>query len=284
MKQYEVLNWASLFLKKNNCEEQIAAILLQHHLSVEKSEFYMMMQETVPSSIIEKFKRDINAHVDTGIPVQHLIGYEMFYGREFLVNRDVLIPRPETEELVQQVIKEVNNYPQGQPLTIVDIGTGSGVIAITLALEIPHAKIYATDISKKALKVAEKNAKQLGADINFLHGNYLQPVINNGISIDIIVSNPPYISKLDEPDLSKTVKDFDPNIALFAERNGLQAYQEILELSTKVVKQPHSLFFEIGYKQGLAVQTIIKETYPQINIDIIQDINGKDRIVAAKFS
>ena len=98
------------------------------------------------------------------------------------------------------------------------------------------------------------------------------------------MSNPPYISKLDEPDLSKTVKDFDPNIALFAERNGLQAYQEILELSTKIVRQPHSQFFEIGYKQGLAVQTIIKETYPQINIDIIQDINGKDRIVAAKFS
>src|SRR5699024_5569429 len=134
-----------------------------------------------------KYKADIKAHVETGVPVQHLIGSEMFYGRNFLVNEDVLIPRPETEELVQQVIEATQKHPQDHPLTIVDIGTGSGVIAITLALEIAHAQIHATDISKGALQVAKKNAEQLHASIDFLHGDYLQPIVDKGIEADVIV-------------------------------------------------------------------------------------------------
>src|SRR5690625_3446576 len=142
-KLHEILNWASRFLKENHCEEQIAEILLQHHLAVTNAEFYMRMQEMIPESTITAFKADIKKHVETGVPVQHLTGHEMFYGRKFLVNDDVLIPRPETEELVQQVIEVGKSYPQGELLTIADIGTGSGVIAITLALELSHAQIYA---------------------------------------------------------------------------------------------------------------------------------------------
>lgn len=282
-KQYEVLHWASLFLKENNCEEQIAEILLQHHLSVTRSEFYMMMQEAIPETVINTFKADIKKHVETGIPVQHLMGYEIFYGRKFSVNKHVLIPRPETEELVQQIIEEAKKYPQeASPIKIVDIGTGSGVIAITLALEIPHAQIFATDISKAALRVAESNARTLDANINFLHGNYLEPLIDEGIHVDMIVSNPPYISKKDESLLSTTVKDFDPAIALFADEDGLMSYREILKLSTKMTNTQHMFFFEIGYKQGNAVKSMINDTYPQKVVDIIQDINGKDRIVVAK--
>lgn len=282
-KQYEVLHWASLFLKENNCEEQIAEILLQHHLSVTRSEFYMMMQEAIPETVINTFKADIKKHVETGIPVQHLMGYEIFYGRKFSVNKHVLIPRPETEELVQQIIEEAKKYPQeASPIKIVDIGTGSGVIAITLALEIPHAQIFATDISKAALRVAESNARTLDANINFLHGNYLEPLIDEGIHVDMIVSNPPYISKKDESLLSTTVKDFDPAIALFADEDGLMSYREILKLSTKMANTQHMFFFEIGYKQGNAVKSMINDTYPQKVVDIIQDINGKDRIVIAK--
>lgn len=283
-KQYEVLHWASLFLKENNCEEQIAEMLLQHHLSVTRSEFYMTMQEPVPAKVINKYKADIKAHVETGVPVQHLIGSEMFYGRNFLVNEDVLIPRPETEELVQQVIEATQKHPQDHPLTIVDIGTGSGVIAITLALEIAHAQIHATDISKGALQVAKKNAEQLHASIDFLHGDYLQPIVDKGIEADVIVSNPPYISRIDEPFLSRTVKDFDPNIALFADENGLVAYRRILELSTKMAKQPSLIFFEIGHDQGKVIKMLIIQTYPQADVDIIKDINGNDRIIVAKLS
>lgn len=283
VKQYEVLNWASLFLKEHNCEAQIAEILLQHHLAVTKSEFYMTMRESIPETTIKIFKSAIRKHVETGIPVQHLIGYEMFYGRKFLVNEHVLIPRPETEELVQQVIKEAKKYPQDKPLTIVDIGTGSGVIAITLALEIPHAQIHATDISKEALQMAEENAKQLHANVNFLHGDYLQPIVDHDIRTDIIVSNPPYISKVDEPFISRTVKDFDPAIALFADENGLRSYRRILELSVKMSKIPSSIFFEIGHEQGKLVEMLINKTYPQADVDIIKDMNENDRIVVTKL-
>lgn len=283
VKQYEVLNWASLFLKEHNCEEQIAEILLQHHLAVTRSEFHMTMREQISETTIKKYKADIRKHVETGIPVQHLIGYEMFYGRRFSVNEHVLIPRPETEELVQQVIEAAKKYPQEKPLTIVDIGTGSGVIAITLALEIAHAQIYAIDISKEALQMAEENAKQLHANVSFLHGDYLQPIIDKDIHTDIIVSNPPYISKVDEPFISRTVKDFDPAIALFADENGLISYRRILELSTKMSKTPQSIFFEIGHEQGKLVEMLISKTYPQAGVDIIKDMNGNDRIVASKL-
>jgi len=283
LKLHEILNWASRFLKENQCEERIAEILLQHHLAVTNAEFYMMMQETIPESTVTTFTNDIKKHVETGVPVQHLTGYEMFYGRKFLVNEDVLIPRPETEELVQQVIEVAKSYPQEELLTIVDIGTGSGVIAITLALELSHAQIYATDISQEALQVAEINAKQLQADVHFLHGDYLQPLIDQGIYAGIIVSNPPYISKMEEPFISRTVKEFDPTIALFADENGLMSYRRILELSTNMVKSPDRIFFEIGHEQGKVVEMLIAKTYPQANVDIIKDINEHDRIVAAKL-
>ena len=282
-KLHEILNWASRFLKENQCEEQIAEILLQHHLAVTNAEFYMMMQETIPESTVTTFIDDIKKHVETGVPVQHLTGHEMFYGRKFLVNEHVLIPRPETEELVQQVIEVMRSYPQEEPLTIADIGTGSGVIAITLALELPHVQIYATDISEEALQVAKKNANQLQADVHFLHGDYLQPLIDQSVHADIIVSNPPYISKMEKPFISRTVKNFDPTIALFADENGLMSYRRILELSTNMIKRPDRIFFVICYEQGKVVKMLVQNSYPQADVDMIKDINEHDRIVAAKL-
>ena len=278
-KQYEVLQWASLFLEKHNCEPTIAEILLQHYLHVSRSKFYMMMQDPVPDEIIAQFTRDIKTHVQTGVPVQHLTGYEFFYGRKFAVTENTLIPRPETEELVQHIIKMELDKP-----TIIDIGTGSGVIAITLALEIPNATIYATDISEKALDIAKKNATELKADVTFVQGNFLKPIIEQNIQADIIVSNPPYIAKSDKGSMSRTVKDFDPELALFADENGLAAYQQILELSTKMAETPRIIAFEIGYQQGEAVCKLIKKNYPHSSVEIIQDINGKDRIVSAKLA
>src|SRR5690625_2736585 len=172
-KQFEVLQWASLFLEKNNCEQAIAEILLQHHLAVSRAQFYMMMQEPIPEQIMERFQADIQAHVDTGIPVQHLTGYEYFYGRKFFVNEHTLIPRPETEELVYHVIQVVKKSVKKTACTVVDVGTGSGVIAISLALELENAQVFATDISKKALRMAKKNAKHLGAQVSFMHGDFL---------------------------------------------------------------------------------------------------------------
>lgn len=282
LKQFEVLRWASLFLEEHNREPRVAEILLQHHLNVTRSQFYMLMQEPVSDEIAEMFKAQIVKHAETGIPVQHLTGYESFYGRDFTVNEHVLIPRPETEELVLHIIDSAGQPANSnQPLTIVDIGTGSGIIAITLALELPEAKVYASDISKDALAIARQNAKRLGADVTFLQGDFLEPIIDEQIKADIIVSNPPYIAREEAPLLSDTVKNFDPELALFAEKNGLAAYQKIIMQAPEAVNADALIAFEIGHKQGRAVRALIKGTFPGSAVTTIQDINKKDRIVSA---
>jgi release factor glutamine methyltransferase len=278
-KQYEVLKWASLFLEKNNRETRVAELLLQHHLGVSKTQFYANMREAISESIVETFEADIKKHVETGVPIQHLIGHEIFYGRKFSVNPHVLIPRPETEELVLHVI---NSAPKDKPITIVDIGTGSGIIAITLALELPHATVYAIDISREALDTAKENAEELQANVTFLQGDFLEPFIEQNLKADIVVSNPPYIAEAERPELSDTVVNHDPELALFAEDNGLAAYKQIVTRLPEVTKPVSMAAFEIGHLQGEAVKTLLQENFPESRVNILKDISGKDRIVFAE--
>ncbi|WP_077329359.1 peptide chain release factor N(5)-glutamine methyltransferase [Virgibacillus siamensis] len=278
-KQYEVLRRASLFLEKHHREPKVAELLLQHFRGVSRSQFFMDMREPVPNDIADQFRQAIIKHATTGIPIQHIIGSEEFYGRNFQVNRHTLIPRPETEELVQQVIQAA----PVTPVTIVDIGTGSGIIAITLALELENATVYATDISEKALQTAEKNASNLGAEVTFMQGDFLKPVMEKNIKADIIVSNPPYISAAEKPSLSDTVKNFDPELALFADKNGLAAYQKIIADLPDVTKQNGHIFFEIGHEQGEAVSNLLRNTFPSCTTEIMQDINRNDRIIKGSW-
>jgi release factor glutamine methyltransferase len=277
-KQYEVLKRASLFLEENNRETRVADLLLQHHLGVSRTQFFAQMRDEIPEHIVESFCKDIEKHVDTGVPIQHLMGYEEFYGRNFSVNPHVLIPRPETEELVQQVIDHASKH---NPLTIVDIGTGSGIIAITLALELSNAKVYAIDISEEALETAKKNAEQLHADITFLQGDFLSPLLEQNIKADIAVSNPPYISEEERPELSDTVVNHDPELALFADDNGLAAYKKIISQLPDSIMPGGTVAFEIGHLQGEAVKELLSETFPKSTVNILKDINRRDRIVFA---
>lgn len=281
-KQYEVLRWASLFLEKNNRESRVAELLLQHHLGVSRAVFFANMQEDVPDDIYEAFKADIEKHAETGMPLQHLTGYEYFYGRRFTVDGHVLIPRPETEELVQHVIRHDVDFRK-KPLRIVDVGTGSGVIAITLKLEWSDAEVFATDISEEVLQVAKKNAAEWNADVAFLQGNFLEPLIEREMVVDILVSNPPYIAETERNVLSDTVKNYDPELALFAGDDGLSAYKEIIRQAKRVVRPGGLIAFEIGHEQGNAVKKLLMETFPYSDVDILQDINKKDRIVTAKI-
>lgn len=281
-KQYEVLRWASLFLEKNNRESRVAELLLQHHLGVSRAVFFANMQEDVPDDIYEAFKADIEKHAETGVPLQHLTGYEYFYGRRFTVDGHVLIPRPETEELVQHVIRHDVDFRK-KPLRIVDVGTGSGVIAITLKLEWSDAEVFATDISEEVLQVAKKNAAEWNADVAFLQGNFLEPLIEREMVVDILVSNPPYIAETERNVLSDTVKNYDPELALFAGDDGLSAYKEIIRQAKRVVRPGGLIAFEIGHEQGNAVKKLLMETFPYSDVDILQDINKKDRIVTAKI-
>ncbi|MEI3612081.1 peptide chain release factor N(5)-glutamine methyltransferase [Pseudogracilibacillus sp. SO30301A] len=284
-KQYEVLEWAFSFLRNHNREEKVAEILLQHHLKMSRAAFFANMREDISTAIVEQFASDIKKHALTGVPVQHLTGYELFYGRKYIVNEHVLIPRFETEELVEHVISLVNKYYQGRQLFIADIGTGSGVIAITLALELPNVTVYATDISEKALKVAKKNANVHHASVQFLKGDFLQPVIDSSVNPQIIISNPPYISVEERDSLADTVGEFDPDLALFADNNGLAAYKKIItQLKEIPPTESRRICFEIGYTQSLAITNMLKLAFEAASVKTIKDMNGLDRIISAHIN
>lgn len=281
-KVYEVLQWASSFLEKNDRDPHVAEVLMLHHLDVSYEQYIMMMRNEMSDEQYETYQHHVNSHVYSGVPVQHLTGYTHFYGHRFTVNENVLIPRFETEELVHHVITYVKEHYHDEPIRIVDVGTGSGAIAISLALALPQAKVYATDISPEALAVAKENAQDLQADVRFLEGDFLQPIIEAKIYPQIVVSNPPYIKESERGMLADTVRDYDPTLALFAERNGLAAYETI-------VAQMHQLetveyiCFEIGYTQAQDVTNIIKKTYPHSMVEKMLDMNKNDRIITAKI-
>lgn len=281
-KVYEVLQWASSFLEENDRDPHFAEVLMLHHLDVSYEQYIMMMRDELSDEQYEMYQQHVHAHVDSGIPVQHLTGYTHFYGHRFTVNENVLIPRFETEELVHHVITYVEEHFSDKPIKIVDVGTGSGAIAISLALALPHAQIYATDISKEALAVAKENAQDLQADIGFLEGDFLQPVIDAKIYPQILVSNPPYIKESEREILADTVRDYDPTLALFAERDGLAAYERIVTQMRELESLDYACF-EIGYTQAQEVTGIIKKTYPHSMVEKRIDMNKNDRIITAKI-
>src|SRR5699024_5885141 len=281
---YEVLRWASSFLEKHGRESSSAAILLQHHLQVTPASFYLHMREDIEKKIWHAFEKDIKKHAETGIPVQHLIGKAPFFGRDFIVNEDVLIPRFDTEVLIEKIIACLEVQEDLSHFTLVDVGTGSGIIAITLKLAFPMINVYATDISEKALEVAKKNARIYETDIEWLQGNFLEPFLNQQLDANLIVSNPPYIDRNDIESLQDTVKDYDPELALYAENYGLQAYQTIIEQTLQLNRPAlQYLFFEIGYLQAEAVTSIIRTAYPSSDYTVLQDLGGQNRVISANI-
>ncbi len=277
---HEVLSWASLFLQTNGCEASGALLLLEHHLKWDRSTIYMNLQTDVSHEDQQAIERDVRAHAETGIPFQHLIGSTEFFGRDFNVNADVLIPRFETEELVAEALRIIQR--SGERITsIVDVGTGSGVIATSIACEQKRMNVYATDISEAALRVAKGNMKKHNASITCFQGNFVQPLIDHQVKVQMIVSNPPYIAHEERETLSKTVSTYDPELALFAENEGLAAYETIVKQASDILDFGGILLFEIGFTQGEAVKKIIQQMFPTSEVDILQGINGKDRIVRA---
>lgn len=284
-KIYEVLTWASSFLKQHGKEEKVAELLLCHHLRLTRAQLLARLHDPLAESVRQSFLADVYQHVYKHVPVQHLLGYEYFYGREFLVNRHVLIPRPETEELVQGVLTRISHlFPGNQQLDVVDVGTGSGAIAVTLALENPALRVTAIDISAEALQMAVQNAERLGAEVAFLRGDLLQPLIEANRKVDVVVSNPPYIPERDIPSLSPVVKNYEPIQALAGGEDGLAFYRRFARELPLVLKERALVAFEVGAGQGEAVASLLKEAFPLANVEVAFDINGKDRMVYATLS
>ena len=212
-----------------------------------------------------------------GEPMNYVLGYSYFYGYRFLVNDGVLIPRPETEELVGLILSEYDRRYAGRRIRLCDVGTGSGAIAIALKKEEDRLDVCASDISKQALAVAEKNAENNGCDIRFLEGSMLEPYIEKGIRVDILVSNPPYIKTVET--IEDSVYDYEPHVALFGGRDGLFFYRQILEKADQVL-EPHGLiFFEMGYDLKDSLSELAKFCLPNSTISVYKDINGKDRMM-----
>jgi release factor glutamine methyltransferase len=281
IKIYEALKWASSFLAEAERDHNAGELLLRHHLNMSRAEMLANLRTDLPDGVWESFKTDVNRHAE-GIPVQHMIGSEEFYGRSFMVNKEVLIPRPETEELVEGILLKVKYLFNGySSVEAADIGTGSGAIAISLALENPMFKLCAVDIAPESLEVAQLNAKNLGAEVQFLHGDLLSPILNSGKKLDVVVSNPPYIPDADILELSPVVKDHEPLRALAGGVDGLDFYRRLAAEIPLVISERALIAFEVGAGQGEDVKALLLDKLPHAEAEVKYDINGKDRMVFA---
>ncbi len=243
-------------------------------------DLYVEMENEALPSIEAKYKEGVKRLMKDE-PLNYVLGYSWFFGYMMIVNKDVLIPRFETEELVGFILGEIDLYkPEGE-IVLADVGTGSGAIAIALEREEARLKVFASDISKEALEVAKMNAEANGAEVSFIEGSMLTPFIEKGIRLDILVSNPPYIPK--EETIEASVYDYEPHVALFGGQDGLRFYREIFENAEKVLKKDGMMFFEIGYDQAERLTALAREHFPEAHIEIRKDINRKDRMLEIRF-
>ena len=220
--------------------------------------------------ILEQLKKEI--------PIQYLLGSTHFYGLELEVNPNVLIPRPETEELVDWIIQSSKFKVQSSKFKILDIGTGSGCIAISLAKNLPNAEVFALDVSDKALATAQKNAELNQVTIQFIHQSILETE-DLGQQFDLIVSNPPYVRHLEKQEIKKNVLDNEPHLALFVEDNdALIFYQKIAELAMKNLNPQGQLYFEINQYLGQETLDLLQEMGFK-DITLRKDIYGNDRMI-----
>ncbi len=220
--------------------------------------------------ILEQLKKEI--------PIQYLLGSTHFYGLEFEVNSNVLIPRPETEELVDWIIQSSKFKVQSSKFKILDIGTGSGCIAISLAKNLPNAEVFALDVSDKALATAQKNAELNQVTIQFIHQSILETE-DLGQQFDLIVSNPPYVRHLEKQEIKKNVLDNEPHLALFVDDNdALIFYQKIAELALKNLNPQGQLYFEINQYLGQETLDLLQEMGFK-DITLRKDIYGNDRMI-----
>lgn len=273
----ELIKLAESRLDDASKDVNVAKVLFYHLADKQPHELYLMYDEEVSSELEAKFLAGMEEYYQ-GKPIQYIKGVENFFGRDFKVNEDVLIPRYETEELVENILYRIGDYfAEYQSITLCDVGTGSGAIATSLALEEPRLKVFATDISLKAVTVAKDNAKNLGANIEFMVGDMLEPLLENEIKVDIFVSNPPYIPQ--EQEIEAMVKDNEPHVALFGGNDGLYFYRKIFQGVEPLLQERALLAFEMGFDQRELMEAALQEYFPNDPHEIIKDINGKDRML-----
>lgn len=258
-----------------------ALLILEFLLNVDRSYLYTYGDRVVSDEIVDKFFYFIEKR-KTGYPLSYLLKEKDFYDLSFYIEEGVLVPRPDTEILVDWVINTAIERYQNRPINIVDLGTGSGCIGITLAYHLKNAVIYAVDLDNKTLKVAEKNISRhkLINRVVLCNGDMFDGIKSLQLEgkVDIIVSNPPYIPREVIEELQVEVREYEPRRALDGGSDGLDFYRRIIPESKSYLNKSGILAFEIGYSQGESVRKLfIKEGF--CNIEIIKDFQGLDRVV-----
>ncbi|HJC37088.1 MAG TPA: peptide chain release factor N(5)-glutamine methyltransferase [Candidatus Merdibacter merdavium] len=272
----KVLQQARQRLYEAGQGEQAAQLLMLELANMEAHNLYMEYDEPVDPGLLTRFEEGI-CRMEKGEPLGHVLGFEWFYGYRFTVNEDVLIPRPETEELVANILAGYDEHFGGQPAEAVDIGTGSGAIAIALAKEEPGIHVTASDISEAAIRVARQNALDLDANVDFLIGDMAEPFIEKGIRADILISNPPYIPAHEQ--MEHSVVDYEPHVALFGGEDGLHFYRRIFARAHLILKERAMMAFEMGYDQGERLSALAASYFPQARIEVLKDLSGKNRML-----
>jgi release factor glutamine methyltransferase len=249
-----------------------AEVLLSHALGRERSYLYAHPEEELSDLAWLHYGRYLHERLQ-GNPTQYITHRQEFYGRDFTVGPDVLIPRPETEHVIETVLAQARGARR-----LVDVGCGSGAIAVTLALEMP-AEVWATDISTAALVVAAANASKLGAQVHFVACDLLSPLAAG--SMDLVVSNPPYVATADAPGLQREVRDYEPHVALFAGPTGLEIYERLVRDAERVLRPGGSLVMELGFRTSERVRAMLGPLWQ--DVQVVPDLAGIPRVLAARL-
>lgn len=258
-------------------DRQICQKLIMDRQKWSLTTFVKKLDQPLDATISDQLTADSERYL-SGEPIQYIIGEEQFFGRWLKVTKDTLIPRPETEELVKRVL---DTYQTTEPLKLVDLGTGSGCIAVTIAAERPTWSVVATDISDSALAIAKTNNERLAEGrVTFLKGSILEPL--RGDRFDIIVANPPYIGRSEWLEVDDVVKRYEPEQALFADQDGLAFYQAFIDTLPLLSHYPQYIVMEIGYRQGRRLEQLCKALEKEYTVHIIKDLNQHDRMVELK--
>ncbi|WP_309123241.1 peptide chain release factor N(5)-glutamine methyltransferase [Paenibacillus sp.] len=273
---------ASSFLGERGTSEAPASaeLLLQHVLGVTRTKLLAIWSDPIDEDAFERLWALLQRRA-AGEPVQYIMGEAYFYGRRFAVDKTVLIPRPETELLAERVLLLGRELwgAEGAP-RVVDVGTGSGAIAVTLAAERPSWRVAASDISPEALGTARRNAEANGAELEFLLGDLLEPAAKAyGGGIDILVSNPPYIRSSDMAELQIEVREFEPHLALDGGEDGLDPYRRLLAQMASFDVRPRIVGFECGLGQARDLGKLLQEAGRWTDVSIVEDYAGIERHV-----
>jgi release factor glutamine methyltransferase len=278
----KLLTWVTEYLTQKGVDAPrlSAELLLSHVLGLKRIELYTQYNKVVVQDQLDRL-RDLVKRAGEHEPVAYLVGRTEFYSIEFEVTPDCLIPRPETELLVQRSIEFLRK--RTGPQQVCDLCTGCGVIAVAIAKNVPDAKVIATDIAEPALAVAARNIEKhkLADRIELRHGDLFEPLVPQLDVFDLIACNPPYVSAPEYEALDRNVKEYEPRLALYAGPDGLDLYRRIVEKVREFLKPDGILLLEIGYRQGPPVRELLEQTGLFAPIRIDKDLQGHDRVVTA---